>query len=239
MLGREALQHARQLMAVDVRDEVEALARRGELGQRQHRHLRAEVGAADTDVDHVGDRVVGAHLLGIGQHRVERGVHFPQLVRGLPAGRRVGRRAQQRVQHGAVFGVVDVLAGEHGVAVSLEAALAGQLEQQLFGARVDQVLRQVGEDIRRLLAEAGEAARVVDEGMAHVELAACGFEAGLQLRPGRRAIAAKGHGHVYLPLSCMSFSSFTASAAKARMPSASFSVAMASSFRAKRKPASS
>jgi hypothetical protein len=228
-------------MAVDVRDEVKALARRGEFGERQHRHLRAEVGAADADVDHVGDRVVAAHLLGIGQHRVERFMHLAQLV-GRLADLRIGGGAQQRVQHGAVFGVVDVLAREHRVAVRLEAALAGQREQQLFGARVDQVLGQVGEHMRRLLAEALEAPRVVHEGMAHVELAARRLEGGLQLRPGRRTVAALGHvghGHVYLPLSCMSFSSFTASAAKARMPSASFSVAIASSLSAKRKPASS
>ncbi|MDT4835089.1 hypothetical protein FQZ97_687450 [compost metagenome] len=166
-------------------------------------------------------------------------MHLAQLAGGLAAGGRVGRRAQQRVQHGAVFGVVDVRTREHGVAVGFEAAFARQREQQRLGARVDQVLRQVGEDVRRLLAEAREAPGVLHEGMAKIELATGRVEAGLQLRPGRRAVTAQGHGHVYLPLSCMSFSSFTASAAKARMPSASFSVAMASSLSAKRKPASS
>ena len=46
---------ARQFVAVDVGDEVEALARRDERVERQHRHLRPEVGAADADVDDVGD----------------------------------------------------------------------------------------------------------------------------------------------------------------------------------------
>jgi hypothetical protein len=55
--------HARQrgvhVVAVDVRDEVHGQARMGELAQRQADHLRAEVGAADADVDDVGDLLAG------------------------------------------------------------------------------------------------------------------------------------------------------------------------------------
>ena len=51
----------------------------------------------------------------------------------------VARRAQGGVQDGAVFGQVDLLAGEHGVAQALDAALARQAGQQFKRAPVQAV----------------------------------------------------------------------------------------------------
>ena len=145
---------------------------------------------------------------------------------------RAARCAQRRVQHGPALGGVDGLAGEHGVALRFQAALARQVEQEVLRRGVDQVLGQVGEDLGRLQAEGIESPGVAREGLAQVQAAAVGLVVPLQGRPGGGAVAAVHR------CASMSWSSFTASAAKARMPSDSFSVAIASSFRAQRKPAS-
>ena len=52
-----------------------------------------------------------------------------------------GRDAQCGVQHGAVLGVIDVFAGEHGVAAGLKVSGLGYLNQLLDDVPVDQVLR--------------------------------------------------------------------------------------------------
>jgi len=222
-LGANLPQHRRQLVAVDIRDEVKALARQHEVLQRRHGHLRAEVGTANADVHDIGDRGVGANLLRIIQHRIQRGVHR----RGIGIGGGAARRAQQPVLHGPLLGAVDGLASEHGSAMALELALARELQQQCLPLAVDQVLRQVGKDVRRLLAESVEAGRV-------------GLESGLQNEarvglppqrlPHRRLVTSQPRLHRQPAF--ISCSSFTASAAKVRMPSASFSVAIASSFNA-------
>ena len=134
------------------------------------------------------------------------------------------------MHHGTVFGAVDGLAGKHRVTMLLDAALARQIEQHILHAGVDQVFRQVGKNVRRLLAEAGKSLWVCGECRAQIEIFTVLIKAALQLRPGWRAVAANpaalhgGDGHA-ASIRC---SSFTASAAKARMPSANLSVAMAS-----------
>ena len=116
-------------MAVHIADKVQALAGSGKGVQRQHRHLRPQVRAADADVDDVGDGAVGTHALGIGQHGVQRAVYLGQRLRLMGAGRgRVGRGAQERVPHLALLGGVDHFACKHGVAVRQQARLACQLE---------------------------------------------------------------------------------------------------------------
>ena len=61
-------QHAGQFLPVDVRHEMDALAGGGEFTERQRHHLRPEIRAADADVDDVGDGMLRAHLLGVGEH---------------------------------------------------------------------------------------------------------------------------------------------------------------------------
>ena len=65
-------------MAVHIRDKVKAFARQHNILQGQHRHLRAQVGAANADVHHIGDLRICADLLGIGQHGLEGVVHLLQ-----------------------------------------------------------------------------------------------------------------------------------------------------------------
>ena len=78
--GSSALQRVVDMRAVDIGDVVRARAVM--IGrQRQRRHGRAEIGAADADVDDVGDllagragRRAGAHGVGEGGHRIEHGM---------------------------------------------------------------------------------------------------------------------------------------------------------------------
>ncbi len=116
--------------------------------------------------------------------------------------------------------------------------VARQLQQQGFRARVDAVLGQIGEDVGRFLAETAEALRIGRKRLTHIEGAAGGLVVRLQCGPGGGAVAAhaggNGHRHGGHPRHAASTicSSLAASAAKARMPSASFSVAMASALSA-------
>ena len=169
----------------------------------------------------------------------------PQVLWGRPTGCFKSLRwvAQQGMQHLALLAVVDHSTSKHGVAVLCHPALAGQGQQQPLGGVVDQVFGQVGEHMRRTQAKALKAAGVAGKSRAQVKRPASGRKCSLQIAPGGRSVAA---GSTHLGTSSRldqaaskSWSSRAASAQKARMPSASLSVAMASSFRASRKPASS
>ena len=105
-------------MAIDIAHKMHALARVRKRMQRQHRHLRPQVRATDADVHHIGDRLIGPHLFGKGQHGVQGDMHLGQLSRLVCAARgSVGRRAQQHVPDFAAFGAIDFFAAKHGVAV--------------------------------------------------------------------------------------------------------------------------
>ncbi len=229
LLRTQAPQHARQVVAVDIADEVHRELRMHEGFERHHRHLRPEIAAADADVDDVADAAGRgvAHALDIRQHRVEHAVH---LVGERSA---AARRAQRGMQHGAAFGGVDGRAGEHRVALRLDAALARQVVQEVQRGGVDQVLRQVGVDLWRAPGEGARALGVAREGLAQIEFAAMRAVVAGERGPGFSVVAAGHHG-------CLSiiWSSCAASAAKARMPSASLSLAIASALSAKRKAAS-
>jgi hypothetical protein len=77
--------------------------------------------------------------------------------------------AKGYVEDGAVFGGVDLLAGEHGFAVLGEAGLLGQREEKLEGFVGDAVLGVVEEDAGGGGGEAGAASGVVVEEVAELE----------------------------------------------------------------------
>ncbi len=136
----------------------------GQVGQRVGRHARAQVGAADADVDDVGEGVVGvaargagAHLFGEAAHAVELALHLGvDLVAPGAAG---FAAAQRHVQHGAVFGGVDGVAAEHGLAPIGQAALRGEFEQGLLDggreALAARVQREAGGGPGQALGAAG------------------------------------------------------------------------------------
>ena len=125
------------VVAVDVGDEMHAQARMRKTAQRAAHHLRAQVGAADADVDDVGDRLAGmaepfavAHGVGEGLDAGQHGMHVVTDILAIDVQCAAARRAQGGVQHGAVFGHIDFFAGEHGIALRFDAALARQMRTQ-------------------------------------------------------------------------------------------------------------
>ena len=127
-------------------------------------------------------RRVVAHRLGEGEHRVEHRMHLAANG-ALPAW-----RAQRGMQHGAALGGVDRRAGEHRVALRLDAAFARQVGEEAQRRRVDEVLRQVGEDLGRVERQRLEAAA----GRARTPRA--GRSRGRAPRSGRRARPRRGCG---------------------------------------------
>ena len=63
-------------------------------------------------------------------HLVEHGVDLRHDVLAVDDDRRALRGAQGHVQHGAVFGDVDLVAAEHGVDARAQAGLLGQSKQE-------------------------------------------------------------------------------------------------------------
>ena len=139
--------------AVDVGDKVgvEAAVVRGE-GQSDHG--RAQIGAADADIDDIGDLLAGVALPFAGDDFVAEllhlGLDFLDLrhdVFAVDQNRFAGEVAQRGVQHGAALGAVDLLAGEHRLDVVLELGFLGKLEQQREGLLADDVLGEVDQDV--------------------------------------------------------------------------------------------
>ena len=117
--------------AVDVGDEAEGHVAAAVVAQRLVGHHRAEVGAADADVDDVADRLAGVALPlaradPLGERapsgRAPRG---PRWTTSSPStiSERSARHPQRDVQDGAVLGDVDLLAREHRLAPLRQAAL--------------------------------------------------------------------------------------------------------------------
>ena len=128
-LGVEVAGRLGEVGAVDVGDEAEGHVAARVVAQRLVGHHRAEVGAADADVDHVADRLAGVALplagadpLGEGAHPVEHLVDLLDDVDAVDDQRALARHPQRDVQHRAVLGDVDVLAAEHRLAALGEAA---------------------------------------------------------------------------------------------------------------------
>ena len=108
--------------AVDVRDEAKRQCAVAVVPQRFVRHHGPEVGTADADVDDVANALAGvalplaaANAVREGRHLVEHGMHLRHDVLAVDDDRRALRRSQRHVQHGPIFGDVDLLAAEHGV----------------------------------------------------------------------------------------------------------------------------
>ncbi len=170
------------------------------MDERPVGHDRAEVAAADPDVDHVADALAGgalpraaADLLREPAHATEHLVDLRDHVLAVDLDHRVLRRPQGHVQHRAVLGDVDLLALEHGGDALLELRPLREGEEQPHRLGVHMVLGVVHPQPGALDGEAIRAATVLGEEVAE------GAGAGL-LRVGReglplgRAVDADGLG---------------------------------------------
>ena len=107
-------------------------------------------------------------------------------------------RAQRDVQHGAIFGCVDLLAAEHRVDPRAQARLFGELQQQLERLVGDAILRVIEVEARRLRRQAFAALGIVGEQLAQVQ--ALDLAGGARRAPSRRVAAVRGVGwcrHIY------------------------------------------
>ena len=114
-------------VAVDIGEEMRRHHPATGQGQRFGGHARAEVGAADTDVQHRGEALAGRPVPRAVMHRAD---EFPHpvafgsgeaagiLAAGLQAG--IDRAAQRHVHRRAMLGAVDRRAGEQPVAEPLQ-----------------------------------------------------------------------------------------------------------------------
>ena len=168
----EALGLLGQVVRVDVGDVAGRDAGVGVRLERLVHHDRAQVGAADADVDdgldllagHAGP-LAGADLVGEGVDAAE---HLTHVLDGVLAVDDVlalvlDRAAQRGVQHGAVLGVVDVHAGVHGLGALVELDGLGEVGEQLEGLRLDEVLGQVEVQVAGVEAQLLDALGIVGE----------------------------------------------------------------------------
>ena len=138
-------------------------------------HHRTEVGTADTDVHHVLDGLAGValplagtHQLGKFFHVLEHGANFGHHVLAIDANRIVTLVAECSVEHGALFGGVNLFASEilgtHFFEVCrLQEVL--ELGHRFVG---DDVLGVVKEESAGFQAELAGASRVLCEEFLHV-----------------------------------------------------------------------
>ncbi len=136
LLGSEVGDRVRHVRAVDVRHEVSAHPGLPIRLEGQARHHRAEVASADADVDDVGDPLAGVSLPraapdGVGElaHLGEDAVDPGHDVLAIDQHRLVAPVSEGGVEHRAVFGAVDLVAGEHAIAPLEDARLPRQIEE--------------------------------------------------------------------------------------------------------------
>ena len=145
-----------------------AQLRRRERRQGAGGHGRAEVGAADADIDDVGHRLTEraahpalAHIRGEAQHLFAHADDFRHDVLAVDLDGLAGEVAQGGVQDGALLGDVDLLAGEHRVTAGFDFGRLGELDERTQDRAVDALLGIVKQEIVESDAELLEARWIV------------------------------------------------------------------------------
>ena len=181
--------------AVDVRNKVDfrgVFAGNRLVGIRLEgfgHHHRTEVGTADTDVHHVLDGLAGVALplaaadeVGEIFHVLEHGADFGHHVLAIDADRVITLVAERGVEHGALFGGINLLAGEVLLAHVFEVRGLKQVLELGHGLVGDDVLGVVQEESAGLQAELLGTCRVLCEEFLHVP-GLCDFGVGLEGLP--------------------------------------------------------
>ncbi len=168
-------QRAREVVRIGIGDKRKRLRRIRLAPERPGEHARAEVGAADADVDHRAHRLAAMAQQALAANGVAEGAH---ALLGLAHQRHdiAARRehlqpgAQRHVQHGAVFGVIDMLAFEHARAPALDPGLPRQIDEQRERGVGYAVLGVIEQQRARLQAEFLRALGVAREQIAHAHV---------------------------------------------------------------------
>ena len=138
--GIEILDRLGEVGAIDIGNESERQSPVAIVLERLIGHHRSQVGAPDADVDDVSDTPAGVAQPGAApdavgklRHLVQHGVDLGHHVVAVHYDGGAFRGAQGDVQHGSLFGEVDLFSPEHGVNPGLQAGFPGQLQKQLEG----------------------------------------------------------------------------------------------------------
>ena len=164
----EALERFREVGAVDVGDEMDVEAGFFIGLERFGDHHRAEIRAADADVDDIRDRFAGvakpcavAHPLGEFAHVCQHAPYFGHDILAIDQHRFAGAVAQGSVQHGAAFGEVDGFAREHFFCPVGQFYFTGQLQQERQCFRRNEIFRIIEQYFPLHERETGKALIVV------------------------------------------------------------------------------
>ncbi len=180
--------------AVDIGDEMHLDVRLLPGGEGLDRHARPEVGAADADVDDVGDALAGIAAPAAAVDAVAEALQAPQHRAHF--GRRLVAGAQGHVADGAPFAVVDRLAGQHAGLPAVEVGGGRRLAQQGERFAADALLGKVEQQAVVAQREILEALRVGGEQVAQM-LRAQRFGVRRQGPPGGRV--GKFHSQIIRP----------------------------------------
>ena len=130
--GIEPRQRIGDMRAIHVGDEMQP--RPVMIGrQRQRRHRRAEIRAADADIDDIGELCAAgrrdrprAQPRGESRHALQHVIHRRHDVLSVDEDGPVRTIAQRDMQHGAILGRIDRRTREHGIALAGELGRPGQ-----------------------------------------------------------------------------------------------------------------
>ena len=149
---------------------MRAQLRRRKRRKRARRHRRAEVRAADPDIDDIGENIPSrAKDRALAQRAGERrdlgalGLHRRHDVLAVDADWGVGKIAQGHVQSRAAFGEVDLVARKQGLAPFFEPGSAGEIEQMAESRPSEAVLRIVVQQVVEADGKMLEPAGIVGE----------------------------------------------------------------------------
>lgn len=176
----------------------------------------SQIGATDTNVDDSGELLAGEtspltaadlfrKLLHVLEDIVDtaRDIHDILAVNlHFPA----ANVAQSSVEDGTVLSKVDLVTTEHGITLSLNASLVGELGQQLEGLISQEILAKVKENIvggsgsLEHAGEAAEAIRVRRKRILEDEALADGVAMSTELSPGGQSVCGSHCGWVRLTL---------------------------------------
>ena len=174
--GIEVARRFDEIGPIDVRHEPERHRALAIVLQRLVSHNRAEIGAADADIDDVPDAlarmalpVAAPHAVDESAHAIEDRMNLRDDVFAVDDDRGSPRRAQRDMQHGAALGNVDLLAAKHRVDALAQARLLGELDEQLDGVVGDAILGVVEIDADGVEREPFAPRRIVGEELAQMD----------------------------------------------------------------------
>ncbi len=132
-----SLQGLADVGAIYIGDEVETDVRGHVRRQGDGHHFRAQIGAANADIDYIGDTFSGVappfarpHSLAEPGHLRQNPIDLRHHVLAIDENGSVGAIAQCDMQHSSILGRVDLFAAEHRLDGCRKIGLSSKIVQQ-------------------------------------------------------------------------------------------------------------